>query len=483
MEIRNEKQSATADSPVNKSSFIRRYLPDEKPIGLLVIFVILCAGLIVGLTYKPKPKSEVKSVQLAGISIVNKDKTSASKQLSKATTAQKINLVIKDKSYTYSDKDLGIKRDVSSLLDTAYAPPDSIINNRIANKGKGASLKTYVQKKRLISAIDQTLGDSKTIQNASVSVNGGSLIVNPGRPGLNINYDQLIRQLEQSDLKSSLTITANFTQQEPQIPTEAAAAAKSKAETMIKPDYGVNTQAGNTRYASLAQKASWLVFTPDPSTHKISAAINVVAARNTIAKVAQGFAQSPQNRVTLTSTDGSTTVLDEGQPGLAVDQNSVNDGLNKFAVAIVAQQSYTLPLVVASQPQGDRNLGTSTGGKFVLVDVAAYRAYAINNTTVDRTMVVSTGRPGLETPKGHFNILRKTKLITMSGCNKLAGCWTVPNVPNAEFFTNDGDALHGTYWYINWGHQNASHGCVNLHLDDAAWLFDWTSVGTDVIVV
>jgi lipoprotein-anchoring transpeptidase ErfK/SrfK len=79
--------------------------------------------------------------------------------------------------------------------------------------------------------------------------------------------------------------------------------------------------------------------------------------------------------------------------------------------------------------------------------------------------------------------MSKTRLVTMRGCNTLVGCWVVPNVPNAEFFTSDGDALHGTYWHNQFGKANLSHGCVNLTLTDAAWLYDWTSVGTDVIVV
>lgn len=419
---------------------------------------------------------------MAGVSIVNKDKAAAAKELTAAVAAQKINIVINGKTYTYSDSDLGVKRDTSSLLDVAYAPRDSIINDRLANKKQSATLNTYVQKKKLLAAIDSNIASYKTTQNASVSVSGGNLTVNPGRAGISIDYDGLIRQLKQSDLKSSVTITANFSEQQPQILTAAAEDAKAQAEGLIKPDYGVSAANSGTKYASLAQKASWLVFTPDESTHKIGAAINIITARNTMAKIAQSFAQPAKNRITFTATDGTEVDLDDGQPEVDVDQPAIDDGLNKLADALTAQQSYTFPITLSTKAQGARNLGTSTGGKFVLVDVADYRAYAINDTSVDRTMVVSTGRPGLETPKGHFHILSKTPLVTMRGCNKLVGCWVVPNVPNAEFFTNDGDALHGTYWYVNWGHQNASHGCVNLQLADASWLYGWTQVGTDVIV-
>ncbi|HLL49593.1 MAG TPA: L,D-transpeptidase [Thermomicrobiales bacterium] len=50
------------------------------------------------------------------------------------------------------------------------------------------------------------------------------------------------------------------------------------------------------------------------------------------------------------------------------------------------------------------------------------------------------------------------------------------------YFTNRGHALHGTYWHTNFG-APMSHGCVNLPLDVAAWLYRWAPIGTPVLVV
>lgn len=35
-----------------------------------------------------------------------------------------------------------------------------------------------------------------------------------------------------------------------------------------------------------------------------------------------------------------------------------------------------------------------------------------------------------------------------------------------------GRALHGTYWHDSFGTEK-SHGCVNLSMQDAKWLFEW----------
>jgi lipoprotein-anchoring transpeptidase ErfK/SrfK len=465
-----------------RSSLIKRLVPDGLLVASLFLLVSLAGLVFVVLNYKPEPSTARKSFQAAGITIVNQNQAQARQTLDKIAPAQKINIAVNGKTYSYTASDLGIKRDFSSLIEAHYSPPKSLVNKLATDKTLQPGMQTYVRKKQMISAIEAKLGNYKTTVDASVSVSGGNLTVNPSRAGIGLNYDEIAKQLEATDLRDKQTVYVNFTRSLPDILTKSAEDAKAQAELLIQPAYGVSANGGPPRFASTTQKAVWLVFSPDKATHTITVSIDPKSAQTTMTKLAQSFSQPVKAKITLTATDGSVSVIDSGQQGISVDPASLSDGLNQLQTAIDNQQAYTIPVTLGFQPQGERDLGTSTGGKFVLVDVTDYKAYAIDNTTVDRTMVVSTGRPGLETPKGHFAILSKTKLTTMRGCNIKVGCWVVPNVPNAEFFTKDGDALHGTYWYVNWGHQNASHGCVNLQLADAAWLYGWTQVGTDVIV-
>ncbi|MCD6030113.1 MAG: ErfK/YbiS/YcfS/YnhG family protein, partial [Thermomicrobiales bacterium] len=49
-------------------------------------------------------------------------------------------------------------------------------------------------------------------------------------------------------------------------------------------------------------------------------------------------------------------------------------------------------------------------------------------------------------------------------------------------FTDEGHALHGTYWHSNFG-MPMSHGCVNLPMDVAEWMYRWAPEGTPVTVI
>jgi hypothetical protein len=92
---------------------------------------------------------------------------------------------------------------------------------------------------------------------------------------------------------------------------------------------------------------------------------------------------------------------------------------------------------------------------------------------------ITTGRDGFNTPAGHFAVYDKLPMQTMTGT---AGgeSWYVPNVPWV-MYVSGGVALHGTYWHNLFGSgARISHGCINLPIDDAQWLYQWASIGTAV---
>ncbi|HLC87591.1 MAG TPA: L,D-transpeptidase, partial [Patescibacteria group bacterium] len=87
--------------------------------------------------------------------------------------------------------------------------------------------------------------------------------------------------------------------------------------------------------------------------------------------------------------------------------------------------------------------------------------------------------------KGSFKVYNKIPLHDMRGPSPYkniypSGKYHIKDVPNSMYFYQ-GYAIHGAYWHNNFG-RVASHGCVNVPLDAAKWLFDWASVGTRVEV-
>jgi lipoprotein-anchoring transpeptidase ErfK/SrfK len=82
-----------------------------------------------------------------------------------------------------------------------------------------------------------------------------------------------------------------------------------------------------------------------------------------------------------------------------------------------------------------------------------------------------------ETPRGIFNIDPKVPAKHMGNGQLTAeiGAYELPGVPWTCFFEHmTGIAFHGTYWHDNFGGR-MSHGCVNMRIEDAKWLYRWST--------
>ncbi len=80
----------------------------------------------------------------------------------------------------------------------------------------------------------------------------------------------------------------------------------------------------------------------------------------------------------------------------------------------------------------------------------------------------------LSTPIGRYFTNYKFPSKHMVHSDKLEeNAYDLPGVPWVSFLTTNGVAFHGTYWHNDYG-KPRSHGCINLNLAAARWLFRWS---------
>lgn len=136
------------------------------------------------------------------------------------------------------------------------------------------------------------------------------------------------------------------------------------------------------------------------------------------------------------------------------------------------------------------------GAKWIEVNLSQQLLTAYHGTTPISSTLVSTGLDPNPTETGMFHVRLKYPVQDMQGFTSASGeviavgddtapedavQYAVDDVPNILYFNMQGEALHGTYWHNNFG-EPMSHGCVNLPLDFAAWLYGWAPLGTGVWV-
>jgi lipoprotein-anchoring transpeptidase ErfK/SrfK len=159
----------------------------------------------------------------------------------------------------------------------------------------------------------------------------------------------------------------------------------------------------------------------------------------------------------------STVVLPEAtsQPGAVSAEIIADTPTPEFVLPTVAP--YFPPQVAGN------------GERWIDVDLSQQRVYAYEGDVLMNSFIVSTGTWQTPTVTGKFRIWIKVRSQAMTGPG-----YYLPDVPYVMYFYKD-YGLHGTYWHNNFG-TPMSHGCVNLTIPDAEWLYNFASVGTVVNV-
>ena len=139
-------------------------------------------------------------------------------------------------------------------------------------------------------------------------------------------------------------------------------------------------------------------------------------------------------------------------------------------------------VIGSSEYQGP---GPQQGGvKEIVVSISSQSLWAYEDGQLIVSTLVSTGTgevPQTVTPIGFYAVHLKYVTQTMSGTISNED-YEVKDVPWVMYFDYQGNALHGTYWHSNFG-TPMSHGCVNLPLDVAEFLYQWAPEGTPVTVI
>ncbi len=120
-----------------------------------------------------------------------------------------------------------------------------------------------------------------------------------------------------------------------------------------------------------------------------------------------------------------------------------------------------------------------TTGRWIDVDLAEQTLAVYDNYQLVFATVIASGLEPFYTRPGLFPIYLKKETETMRNSD-LTDYYYLDNVPWTMYF-DKARALHGAYWRTRFGYPQ-SHGCVNLSVGDAHWLFNWAVEGDWVFV-
>lgn len=134
----------------------------------------------------------------------------------------------------------------------------------------------------------------------------------------------------------------------------------------------------------------------------------------------------------------------------------------------------------AAMPAAPVVAGPTNVEKSIVVDISEQRLYAYEHGRIAKTFLVSTGVYRHPTPIGKTVVRKKIPIMDYR--------WTYGpdnpdnyNLKNVRWNLNvfPHVYIHAAYWHNNFGHR-MSHGCINMRLKDAEWIYNWADVGMPV---
>ncbi len=122
------------------------------------------------------------------------------------------------------------------------------------------------------------------------------------------------------------------------------------------------------------------------------------------------------------------------------------------------------------------------GSRWIEIDVYEQTLTVYEDNRLIFATMISSGTGQFYTRQGVFQIQRKLETEDMRGAFTAdkRDFYYLEDVPWTMYY-DGARAIHGAYWHDGFGFKQ-SHGCVNLAVADAYWLFQWAQEGDWVYV-
>ena len=460
-----------------------------------LVLVVICAGIVYAANYSGRalPGTTVAGTPVAGMT---RDQViSAVNERADATT---VTLTVEGKPTEASLNEAGVTVEADETADAAMKGSTSLpaFVSAIFSKRDVEPVLTVSDEsiKKLAATANSTLTSEMKDASVIVAEDGESFTVTPAQNGNGVSTEDVASAVKQAGTTlTSVTQDVSVRQMEPSITTENAEAVAEKANALL--DTPIEISDGiDTFTAERSDKVKWVEFLTkddgsldDPSIDAVKVAdwVNALAAKTDV---------KPENRVDNVDSEGNVlTVAREGKKGLKT--NNTEQITKDVVAAMTDGKAYeglfhyddVEPGSETKQvAEGTENLvyQAAEGEKWVDVNLTdnSVTAY-VGGKVAGGPFYMVPGAPETPTIVGTFHVYLKYDVQTMRGENADGTKYETEGVPWVTYFSG-GYAMHGAPWRssFGWSGYGGSHGCVNMPVDAAKFIYDWTDMGDTVVV-
>ena len=460
-----------------------------------LVLIVVCAGVVYAANYSGRA---LPGTSVAGTSVAGMTRDQVISAVNQRADATNVTLTVEGKTTEASLNEAGISVDADETADAAMKGSTSfpafvsaLFSERDVEPVVTVSDESI---KKLAASANSTLTSEMKDASVIVAQDGQSFTVTPAQMGNGVSTEDVAAAVKQAGATlTSVTQDVSVRQMEPSITTENAQAAAEKANALLETNIEISDGI-DTFSAERSDKVQWVEFltkddgsldTPSISTVKVADWVNALAATTDV---------KPQNRVNNVDSSGNVlTVAREGKKGLKT--NNTEQVTKDIIAAMTAGTPYeglfhyddVEPGSETKQvAEGTENLvyQAAEGEKWVDISLAdnSVTAY-VGGKVAGGPYYMVPGAPETPTVTGTFHVYLKYDVQTMRGENADGTKYETEGVPWVTYFTGS-YAMHGAPWRssFGWSGYGGSHGCVNMPVDAAKFIYDWTDMGDTVVV-
>ena len=460
-----------------------------------LVLLVVCAGVVYAANYSGRA---LPGTTIAGTSVAGMTRDQVISAVNQRADATNVTLTVEGKTTQASLNQAGITVDAGQTADAAMKGSTSfpafvsaLFSQRNVDPVVTVSEESI---KKLAATANSTLTSEMKDAAVVVAQDGESFTVTPAQNGNGVSTDDVAAAVKQAGATlTSVTQDVSVHQMEPAITTEDAQAAAEKANVLL--DTPIEISDGiDTFSADRSDKVQWVEFltkddgsldAPSISAVKVADWVNALAAKTDV---------KPENRVDNVDSQGNVlTVAREGKKGLKT--NNTEQITKDVVAAMTDGKAYeglfhyddVEPGSETKQvAEGTENLvyQAAEGEKWVDVNLTdnSVTAY-VGGKVAGGPFYMVPGAPETPTIVGTFHVYLKYDVQTMRGENADGTKYETEGVPWVTYFSG-GYAMHGAPWRssFGWSGYGGSHGCVNMPVDAAKFIYDWTDMGDTVVV-
>ena len=458
----------------------------------LVVIVLVAAGIWVARVHAQRD-TVLRGVTVAGHEVGGMSRDQVVGLLSDKALAVTVTVTSEGHTTRVSLAEAGGVIDAAATADAAMAGSGTWRDSALSLvAGRSVPVNTAVDRSAvedLGRRIDSQTGAAPVDASMRLAEDGSAFEAVSGAPGRGVDRGALAGALETAATSlSDQTIDLPAVDMDPAVSLADAESAAEAANRLIAPEVALSTDR-ETASAEASVRASWV------ESSVVGGRLEPVLSRERVAAWVDGVAASAERAPIngIDDVDDAGTVLERARPprpGRTVTNRDAETSAIMEALGTGA--AYSGSLEVEEEPASTDQRVVPAGPerfayraapdeKWVDVNLTDSTLTAYEGTTqVHGPVLINHGGVGHETITGTYRVYLKREKQDMGCTPEWPYC--EKDVPWIAYWHDD-YALHGAPWVDEFGigTDESSHGCVNIPVEDAHWIYDWVDIGTAVV--